>query len=346
MAKGYNSVIGIDLGYSSLKAVHLQRKGGGKIALSGYSIRPFSTIPANPDALLGHLRELLKDTGGSAKAYSIASSTREGMVRIIEQPITPSELLREAVRLNSTSLLNQDCRDWILDCDLVKAPEVVEGRPPSRTAQYLVAGMKKDAVVGVTDLLGKAKIKAETLQLAPLATFNAFEVANPEVFETSAFMIVDVGYQETTVIVGTRRELVLVRNIDFGGKSFIDGLTQDGAIDINAAILLVEQSDPGMAEVSRVALAPLAREIRSSIGFFEGQREESIAKVFISGAMARAEMPLQIISNELDLPCELWDPTAKCDIALSKNKRGRLTVEFVSLNVAFGAAWELLHKEV
>lgn len=346
MAKGYNSVIGIDLGYSSLKAVYLQRKGGGKVALAGYSIRPFSTVPATPEDLVGHLRELLKDVGGSAKVFSVASSTRDGMVRVIEQPITPPSLLRDAVRLNSGALLNQDCKEWILDCDLVKSPEVVEGRPPARTAQYLVAGMKRDEVAGVTDLVAKAKIKAETLQLAPLATFNAFEVANPDVFENSAFMIVDVGYRETSVIVGVRRELVLVRNIEFGGKSFIDGLTQEGAIDINAAILLVEQNDPGMADVSRIALAPLAREIRNSIGFFEGQREESIGKVFISGAMARAEMPLQIISNELDLPCELWDPTAKCEITVSKNKRGRLTVEFVSLNVAFGAAWELLHKEI
>lgn len=346
MAKGYSSVIGIDLGYSSMKAVLLQKKGGGKVALAGYSIRPFATVPETPEGLAGHLRELLKDTGGSAKGFAVASSTRESMVRIIEQPITPPELLRDAVRLNSMSLLNQDCKEWVVDCDIAKLPEAVEGKPPSRTALYLVAGMKRDAVAGVIDLLAKAKAKAQTLQLAPMGTFNAFEVANPEVFNSSAFMIVDVGYQETTVIVGARRELVLVRNIDFGGKTFIDGLTQDGAIDLNAAILLVEQSDPGMAEVSRLALAPLAREIRNSIGFFEGQREETIAKVFISGAMARAEMPLQIISNELELPCDLWDPTTKCEITLSKAKRNRLSVEFVSLNVAFGAAWELLHKEV
>jgi hypothetical protein len=38
----------------------------------------------------------------------------------------------------------------------------------------------------------------------PLATFTAFErSANPEVFDTTVrFMIVDVGFQETTVIVG------------------------------------------------------------------------------------------------------------------------------------------------
>ena len=49
-------------------------------------------------------------------------------------------------------------------------------------------------------------------------------------------------------------------------------------------------------------------------------------------------MILQILSDELGLPCEIWDPLESCEVALPPAKRQALATEFVSLNVACGAA--------
>ena len=49
-------------------------------------------------------------------------------------------------------------------------------------------------------------------------------------------------------------------------------------------------------------------------------------------------MILQILSDELGLPCEIWDPLETCEVALPPAKRQALSSEFASLNVACGAA--------
>src|SRR5947209_9595072 len=105
---------------------------------------------------------------------------------------------------------------------------------------------------------------------------------------------------------------------------------------------MIQESDAGMADIGRASLLRLATEVRNSIGFFEGQREESIHRLFVSGGLARLETILQTLSDELGLPCEMWDPLETCEVALPAAKREALPREFVSLNVASGAACEYL----
>jgi Tfp pilus assembly PilM family ATPase len=131
---------------------------------------------------------------------------------------------------------------------------------------------------------------------------------------------------------------MLVRSVDFGGKQFGEALIADGAVDAQSARVLMQQGDAGMAETCRSSLVGLATEVRNSIGFFEGQCEESIHRIFVSGGMARTEMILQILSDDLGLPCEIWDPLETCEVALPPARRQALSSEFVSLNVACGAA--------
>lgn len=356
MAKAPSSAVGIDLGRHAFKAVHLQRKGSGANArpvLTAYALRVVGsggTVPGVPeeemnvDTLAQHLKLLLRDLGVTPRACTVAVSGAGGILRLIEQPPTPPELLRDALRFNGLTLLNQDCRDFVLDCDEVSSPGETAAGPGARR-RYLVGGLPRAQVNRVAEALEKSRIHADRVGLAPIANYNAFgrafELENGH-SPDDAFLLADIGHEETRVLAGTSRELVLVRSVEYGGRHFLDAVSGDGAIDREAAVTLVEQGDAGMAEAGHASLAGLARELRSSIGFFEGQREQAIRRVFFSGALVKAEMPLQILSDELEMPCDTWDPFAGCDINLPKARMVSFDVERAHLNVACGAALEML----
>jgi type IV pilus assembly protein PilM len=196
----------------------------------------------------------------------------------------------------------------------------------------------------ITEAISKTRLTADILQLAPVCSFNAFELAYPQIFENDTFLLLDMGHLQSTVLIGSKKELVLVRSIDYGGKSLTQALTADGALDEKAAKLMMEEGDGGMTDICRASLTRLATEVRNSIGFFEGQREESINRIFVSGGLAKTETILQTLSDELGLPCEIWDPLETCEVALPAAKRQALPNEFVSLNVACGAAFEYLRN--
>ena len=210
--------------------------------------------------------------------------------------------------------------------------------------KYLVGGLSRTVVKKILQAMGKAKLTPDILQLAPVCSFNAFEFAYPEIFSKDAFLLLDMGHLQSTVLIGSKKELVLVRSIDYGGKALTLALTADGALDSAAARVMMEEGDAGMAEICRGSLTRLATEVRNSIGFFEGQHEESIHRIFVSGGLARTETILQTLSDELGLPCEIWDPLETCEVALPPAKRQALPNEFVSLNVACGAAFEYLRN--
>ncbi len=348
MAKPANSVIGIDLGRCVFKSVLLQRKGEHRYVLTNFASRAVPDGIETSDDLAQQVKLLLKDLGGSAKACAIAASDPEALLRIIEQPTTPVELLRSALRLNGLAVLNQECKDFVLDCAPVSAValagvapngEAIEGASStSGKTRYLVGGMLRPAVKRISEALEKTKMAANILQLAPICSFNAFEFAYPEIFANEAFLLLDMGHEQSTVLIGQKTELKLVRSVDYGGKLFGEALTEDGAVDTETARRLMQEGDAGMAETCRQSLLGLATEVRNSIGFFEGQCEESIHRIFVSGGMAKTEMILQTLSDELGLPCEVWDPLETCEVALPATKRQALANEFVSLNVACGAA--------
>jgi Tfp pilus assembly PilM family ATPase len=363
MARRGNSVFGIDLGKHVFKGVLLQRKGDNRFVLTSYASREVPEDLTTPEDLAQQLKLLLKDLGGSAKGCAIAVSDPESLLRIVEQPNTPIDLLRNALRLNGLMVLNQECKDFVLDCALL-SPAATNGSRTNGTAngsgeaseapvpasngnaktKYLVGGMLRPTVKQISEACSKSRVSADILQLAPVCSFNAFEFAYPETFAKEAFLLLDMGHLQSTVMIGSQRELVLVRSIDYGGKALTHALTADGALDASAARVMMQEGDAGMAEICRASLARLATEVRNSIGFFEGQHEQSIHRIFVSGGLARTETILQTLSDELGLPCEIWDPLETCEVALPPAKRQALPREFVSLNVACGAAFEYLRN--
>lgn len=358
MARRGDSVIGLDLGKHVFKGVTLKRRGDTRVALTNFALRELPAEIAGPDQLAAEIKALIKELGGAGgKGCAVALSDPSALLRIVEQPTTPVNLLRNALRLNGLAVLNQECKDYVVDVTAING-RAGNDYPPNESGEhgaiavqsqvatktrYLVGGILRDQVKESVQAFAKAKVSPDILQLAPVCSFNAFEVAYPEIFANDAFLLLDMGHAQSTVLIGNKAELVLVRPIDYGGKALGQALTADGALEQHAAWTMISEGDAGMTEICRGSLVRLATEVRNSIGFFEGQCEESINRIFVSGGLARAEPVLQTLSDELSLPCEIWDPLENCELALPAGKRSALPHEFVSLNIACGAAFEYLN---
>ena len=340
-----NSVIGVDLGRHSIKTVALQRRGGNRFVISNYSVHIMETAPETAEQLGAELKLALKDAGASAKTCAIAVSTSDSIIRIIEQPETPKEILRDAVRLNGLSLLNQEVKEFVLDCEKISDSGPAAAGAAAQPVKYLVAGLPRTRVQLIAEAFQQyKKANIQNIQLAPVCTFNAFEFSHPEAFANEAFLLVDIGLSNSTVTVGVKKELVIVRAIDYGAKNLQDFLVSNGAPNPTEALRLLEADDETTVDHARLSLAALTREIASSIGFFEGRREENITRVYVSGGAARYKNLLSILGSELHIPCEAWDPFLTCEVALPAGRKETLAQDFVSLNVACGAAAEALRK--
>jgi Tfp pilus assembly PilM family ATPase len=98
-----------------------------------------------------------------------------------------------------------------------------------------------------------------------------------------------------------------------------------------------------MIENARVAISNLTREIGSSIGFFEGRREETIGQVFVSGGIAKSRTLVRVMGEELHMNCLSWNALEHCEPTLGGSQREKLERDTLDLHVACGAAVEMLN---
>ena len=350
MAKVPNSVIGIDLGRFAYKSVVMQRRGSNKFQLNHYAVRPLDGAAETPDQVAHHVKLLLKEMGGSAKACVVATTSPDALIRIIEQPSTPREILRDALKINGFSLLNQDVRDFVLDCAQLESCSANGSEPAAAPGvlpkmKYLVGGLPRKEVAQLDEIFQKSYGELNGIQIAPVCIFNAFAASNEETFKNEAFLLVDIGHTASTVTVGLRKELIIVRSLEYGGKGLMDALVRHGGGNGSSALSLLEEGDDLLIETARLSLAALTREISSSIGFFEGRHEENISRIFVSGGPANSKAILQLLAEELHMPCEVWNPFAKCEMALHGKQKASIAGDLAHLNVACGAAVEFLKSK-
>jgi len=342
MAKSPNQAVGVDFGRYAIKSVHLSKRGGTRYLLNGYSIRKLESAVDTPEQIAQHLQQLFREMGGSISNCSVAVSSSDAIIRIIEQPETPTEMLREALRLNGIALLNQDVKEFVLDCDLVAT--IPPSKPGSGPLKYLVGGLPRVQINRIDAGFQKVrKNSLKVIQIPAVCTFNAFEFAYPEVFNNEAFLLVEIGHGSSTLTVGVKGELILVRSIEFCGQLLLSALASHAeATPAETMKALALGDNPLVTETARLMLTALTREVSSSIGFFEGRREETITRVYISGGFANTKTIMEIINDDLHMPCKAWDPFKNCEIALPANRRQTLAEDSINLSAACGAALEIL----
>src|SRR4029077_8949638 len=139
-----------------------------RFVLTSYASREVPETLSTTEELAQQIKLLLKDLGGSAKGCAIAVSDPESLLRIIEQPNTPLDLLRNALRLNGLMVLNQECKDFVLDCAPL-APESANsathgsGDAPALAVngnaktKYLVGGMLRPTVKQISEACSKTR---------------------------------------------------------------------------------------------------------------------------------------------------------------------------------------------
>src|SRR5205085_12191122 len=143
-----------------------------RVVLTSMAARPVPEEFASADDLARELKQLIRELGGSAKACAFAVSDPSTILRIIEQPDTPVDLLRTALRLNGLAVLNQECRDFILDVAPVAAhaaeaamrtadgednTNIAVQAPVTTKTKYLVGGTLRSLVKTVSEAMTKIR---------------------------------------------------------------------------------------------------------------------------------------------------------------------------------------------
>lgn len=342
-SKGRDQLVAIDLGGRTTKAVHLHRNGTG-LVLSGFALldAPLYEKNLSVELLSEHLKNISQALDVKAKQVSLAVGVNESLVRRAEIPLMPREDMRQILKNNAKTYLQQDLPGHVFDCHIIPPRQTKLGGKDSiggiPKAQVIAAGAKKQYLDDTTAAIRQAGLIPDQIVPGMLGPVNAFEMAMPEIFAKEVVALVDIGFKNSTICVLQEGELMLSRVVHIGGDRMTNGLAESLGISYAEAEGIKIGMPTEVQSQLEALVLPLGRELRASIDFFEHQQDKTVTKVLISGASARSDLIVQTLQNELLVECKMWNPAAFLHLALPPQQTTEIEQVAPQLTVAIGTA--------
>lgn len=345
--KKRDQIIAVDLGGRSTKAVHMQRKGD-IFTILRYCVMdaPIFEKSLSVDMLADHLKVIYQSLEAKTKYVTLAINVNDSMIRHAEMPEIPVADMRQILKNNSKNYLQQDLPGYTFDCYFI--PYKLQGSRQSQNGKVmhatpqklkvLVGGTKSQFANDLQSAVKQAGLAPDQVMPGIVGPANAFELTFPEIFEKDAVGLVDIGFKNTSICLLNNGELILSRVVNIGGDRLTQGLAESMGISYAEA----EGIKVGMPSEVKTnlepLLAPLGRELRASVDFFEHQQDRTVSQIYISGGSARSEFIVKSLETELMAPCTSWNPTSRLQLALPPSQVPEVEQMAPQLTVAIGAA--------
>jgi len=342
VGKKRDQLLSIDLGGRTTKAVHLQRKSD-RFVLTGYTMldAPIYERNLSSDLLIEHLKAVCQALETKTRSVSLAIGVNDSIVRHADFPLMPVGDMRQVLKNNSKTYLQQDLPGHVFDCHIFpprtneKSAEKPKLGSNAQKYKVLVAGAKRQLLEDLQNAVRATGLLADTVVPALIGPVNAFEMSMPEVFLRE--VMVDVGFKNTSICVVQEGELVLSRVVSIGGDRLTNGLAESLGISYAEAEGIKVGMPTEVQSNLESLVTPLGRELRASIDFFEHQQDKTVSAVYISGGSARSEPILQMLQTELMVECKLWNPVSSLEATLPPQQAAEIEHVAPQLAVAVGA---------
>ena len=338
MFRRNKSIVGLDLGSQSIKAVEISLEGHEPV------ITGFSSVEVPPGGeRVSAIAEAVQS--GSFRSKSVVTSVagQSVVVRYISMVEMSDSELRQAIRFESDKYLPFDSDDIVLDCQRLSRRAGDDAQ--SDQMNVVLAACRTSVVEQQVSEVVELGLTPCAVDIEVFALANAFELGGVQPASdeegTSVIALVDIGASRTQINVLAAGETCFSREIGIGGADMTQAVARRIGMEMHEAETL--KRDPGdrEAEVGRAigpVLEDLVSEVALSLDYVENREALRVEEVLLSGGAAHAPGVVNILSQGTGRVTRTWNPIAGLRVAADRVDLDRLEQAASSLAVAVGLA--------
>jgi type IV pilus assembly protein PilM len=331
------SLLGLDIGTSSVKAIELAQDG------DSYTIQGFGMMEMVPDIPPQEIiKELLGTFGIRCKRTCTSVSGRSVIVRYVTMLEMSNDDLQSAIRFEADKYIPFEVDEVVLDCQRLEEVAVPTGDQPEM--KVLLVAVKRSLIDDHVVVLQDAGLTPEIIDVDSFALGNAFEfrdVLSPRVEEKEKVIaLIDIGANKTNINIKRGRTSYFTREIYLAGDDFTDAISKRLGLERDEAEGL--KRDPGerigeLMEAVSPTIEDLGNEVHLSFDYFENQYDAEVEEVYLSGGGSRFPQLDETFARIFDRKTSLWDPTENLEIG-SRVDAGLLKQNAAQLAIVMGLA--------
>ncbi len=349
--------IGIDIGTSSVKMVQLAQQGRNysvvacaKASLSG--LRGLTT-ESRQEALVECVRRKMRENRFSGLECISALTGDQVHIRNIRVPRVRSEDLDAAVRAEAANKFSFDISEAVLN--YLVAGEVRHSEDVRLEVILFAAPLAEvEAHVEMLRQMGLVPASVDVPQCAMFRTFERYLRRKED--ENDVNVYVDLGGY-TKVVITRGRDILFIKNIEIGGRSFDEAVAQELELDLKEASALRRSAaadsisetscDSQVRQALLDAVRPQIEELSDQINkclryhsvTFRGERPEKLT--FIGGESYDNSVP-EMLGQRLGLPVVVGQPFRGIDthnLGGDFDRRGMLSEWTVAFGLSLKGAY-------
>ena len=316
---GSKSILGLDIGSSSVKAVEVAQRGDSfELLHLGVAPLPHDAIVEgaflNASAIADAIREAVAKSGSKARHAAAAVVGHSVIVKKITVPAMTAAELEESIRWEAEQYIPFDVNEVNLDFEILQPGDA------ERPMEVLLVAAKRDLIDDYVNLISEAGLTPAVIDVAGFAVENAFE-ANSGAHGDEVVAIVNIGAQTSTINVVAGGVPAFTRDIATGGNQYTAEIQRALSVGFDEAERIkigergAESQDVVPHEVEQAMRAVtnnLVGEIARSLDFFGATAADMrIQRIVLAGGSSRVPGLEVAFRERTGLEVELLNPLAK-----------------------------------
>lgn len=293
------SVLGIDIGASSIKIVQLVNKKGsavlqtyGEISLGPYAKTQIGrATKLSAEKLAEALVDVLKESGSSTKNSSMSIPIRFSMVSVFKMPEMPRKQLEKMVPVEARKYIpvpiSEVTLDWFAIPNLDERKEDGSLKNKKRgQVEIMMVAIHNDILANYSNVVSAAQLDTSFFEIEMFSTARA-------VLDSSFLMpvmIVDVGAGATKVYITERGVIRDSHTIGRGSQDLTLNLAKNLGIDVDFAEKLKRNygqneinQDQSIAENVDSVFNPIFATANEVLLKFEKRYNKNVSRVIMVG---------------------------------------------------------------
>lgn len=308
---------GLDIGVSTIKAVHLEKKGEVfSLLAAGITASPIPGLASKNEKdmimVSDAVKRLLSDTKIASKDVNLSIPEQQVFTRLIQLPLLTDEEVASAISWQAEPFIPIPVSEASVDYQIVSRKEGINGK--SGVVDVLLVATPKELIEKYLKFAQFAGLNVSSIESDLLALARA---VSPEK-QTS--VIVDIGSSSTNIAISRSGQLVVSRTVATGGSALTRALATGLLISntqaeeykktygLNGNLL-----EGKVKQVLEPAFKLIIEEVKKTLQYYKNEvtTEDQVTVAVASGGTSGMLDAVPYIAQELGLEVILGDPFLK-----------------------------------
>jgi len=309
---GSKSIVGLDIGSSSIKAVEL-KKSRGEVEVVHVGLEPLASdivvdsMIVDSGSVSSAITKIFNENNIKSKSVATSVSGHSVIVKRIPVQAMDDSTLADQIGQEAAQHIPFDVADVNVDYQILSE----DGSNPM---DVLLVAVKKDKILNYTNVLSLAGKTPSVVDIDAFALQNCYEYNyEPSPSSTVALLNLGASVMNINIVKGTTP--LFPRDVSVGGNQYTDSLQKELDLGFDDAESLKlgrkvgtvpeDAKMPILQQVTEI----IVLEIQKTFDFFRATAAgEHIERIYLAGGSARVPGLMEALRQEFSLPVELLNP--------------------------------------